>query len=115
MKKITILNVAAGILLGVASLSANAVQPTVTGEYPGAMSLESNRTRAQVHEELMQAKAAGEVRNGEEYALPLTVTQGPSAVSREQVKAELAQWKAQGYFFNDATYPVPGRNAARQG
>lgn len=113
MKTFTFTQAFAAALLGLAGFATQAAQPVVTdANYPGPSSLESNTTRAAVHAELLRAKAAGEVVDGEQYPGPQAFT--PSTVTRAQVRAELMQARADGYAFNDATYPVPEHNSPRR-
>jgi len=108
MKNITFARAIAAAVIGLASVSAYADSPVVTdANYPGPMSLQSNTTRAQVRAELMQAKAAGQVFDGEQYPGPQSLV---SSRSYTEVRAELLKSKAEGFAFNDATYPVPSHN-----
>jgi len=81
------------------------------------------KTRAQVQQELQDAKAAGQVTFGEQDYPPAAATQAvaPAAAetapasraagkTREQVRAELAQAKARGeYTFGELDYPPQNR------
>ncbi|WP_447922531.1 DUF4148 domain-containing protein [Achromobacter aegrifaciens] len=78
-------------------LSASFIGAAQAGEldYPPALNTESTVTRAQVQQELVQARANGELVSGEEgYAA--TIFAASSAKSRTQVQQELAAARAQG-------------------
>jgi len=78
-------------------LSASFIGAAQAGEldYPPALNTESTVTRAQVQQELAQARANGELVSGEEgYAATIFAASGDK--SRVQVQKELAAARAQG-------------------
>ncbi|WP_420223885.1 DUF4148 domain-containing protein [Pigmentiphaga litoralis] len=113
MTKTHVISALSATLIGLAAFGAQAQEINRTGEYPYASSTSQNSqvSAAQVHQELMQAKARGEVVDGDLYGLlPMSTD---SDTSYAQTKQQLLQSKADGYYFNNATYPVPGRTAPR--
>ena len=112
MKTPRILGIVSAGLIGLAALGVQAQEINRTGEYPYANSFTpSTVSAAQVRQELMQAKANGQMGDSELYGLLPMGT--PSTTSYEQTRADLAKWRADGYYFNDATYPVPGRTVRK--
>jgi hypothetical protein len=107
-----ILSIVSASLIGLAAFGAQAQEINRTGEYPYATNVTPSAvSAAQVRQELMQAKASGQMGDSELYGLlPMNTD---STVSYEQTRADLAKWRADGYYFNDATYPVPGRTARK--
>ena len=78
-------------------LSASFIGAAQAGEldYPPPLNTESTVTRAQVQQELAQARANGELVSGEEgYAATIFADSGSK--SRAQVQKELAAARAQG-------------------
>ena len=112
MKTPRILGIVSAGLIGLAAFGVQAQEINRTGEYPYANSFTpSTVSAAQVRQELMQAKASGQIGDSELYGLLPMGT--PSTTSYEQTRADLAKWRADGYYFNDATYPVPGRTVRK--
>ena len=107
MRTLTFTRAIAATVIGLASASAFAVSLDDGLTYPNATNLQSNMTRAQVRQELMQAKAAGLVNDGGAYPPPMSQS---SDRTFAQVRAQLDAYKARGLAFNDATYPVPSHN-----
>lgn len=110
MKTQSIAKVLAATLIGLAGASAHAGSEVTDANYPGPSSLSSNKTYAQVQQELAQARADGYKFDDATYPGPFT--QASTAKTREQVKQELANYRASGAEFNDATYPEPAHGVA---
>src|SRR5690606_7630542 len=74
-------------------------------DWPPAVEAASTVSRAQVVQELAQARAAGQIVNGEQ-AYPV-VAQATQQASREQVRRDLAQARAAGQITNgEQSYPA---------
>jgi hypothetical protein len=113
MNTTTVISALSATLIGLAAFGAQAQDINRTGEYPYASSTSqsSDVSAAQVRQDLVQAKARGDVVDGDLYGLLPMSTE--SDTSYAQTKQQLLQSKAQGYYFNNATYPVPGRTARK--
>jgi hypothetical protein len=96
------------VLLSVAG-AAMAEQP-----YPDDVKFVSTKTRAEVIAELQQARANGEIINGDAY--PGNAAPFKSTLTRAQVRAELAQARARGELalnnYNGATVQPVVSNAS---
>lgn len=94
----------ATLLLGSVATSALAEAP-----YPPETPFVSTKTRAQVIDELKQARAAGEVPTSNQYPIDKTFV---STKTRAQVIAELKQAEDDGEMLVGDEYPVERANRA---
>jgi len=88
-------------------LSAAFVGAAQAGEldWPPAADTASTVTRAQVRDELAQARAAGEIANGEQ-AYPAFAQSGQQQASRAQVRQDLRDARVAGALSNgEQSYP----------